>query len=229
MDKVIKDGVKIKNERCNKEKNRNSVLEYLKFYNKELKKAHIICFFLMLIIYAYSVGVIIDKEEIEFMEEVTKVAKTNIILEKVVSVFLIVASGITPFVFIPIIGVIGVPMMLSANITNTSIIVTILTSALSILQMFFIALCVSVGMYFCRSSTKKFRYRQKTSFSLDDVIQQVYEIKKDQKKLEEFKKKRLLKAERQEKLNIKTKYKMILITFIISIIPIIILTAISGV
>lgn len=213
----------------NKVKNKNIIIQYLKFYNKELKKVHIISFFLMLIVFAYSIGVVIDTDEVSFIEETIEVSRLEQVGEKIMIMFLIILSGITPYVFIPVIGLVGMPLILAGNMVDYSIAQTVLTSITSVIQLLFISLCVSTGIYYCRCATKKFRYSQKASFGIDDVIQQLYEIKKDEKKLQAFKDKRLAKAEKKEKLNVKIKYKMMLISFLVSVIPIIILTAISGV
>ena len=153
----------------------------------------------------------------------------TIITEKIPVAFLMVFSGVTPFVYIPVIGICAYPYMLAIQLMNMSVINMILACIGSVIQIFGISLAISGGIYYCKNSSKRFRYNQSTTFGLDDVKLQVYEATKKEEKLDKLKGKLQVKREKREKLNVKIDYKSLIITAIISIIIVAVAALITGV
>jgi hypothetical protein len=154
---------------------------------------------------------------------------TMILKDKIPLVFLLVFSGITPFIYIPVVGIIGFPYILVTGLMNMSVVNMVFASIGAIIQIFGVSLAIAAGIYYCTNSTKRYRYNQTTTFGLDDVKMQIYEATKKEEKLNKIKDKRQAKIEKKEKLNVKIEYKALLITTIISIIIVAIATIITGV
>lgn len=209
------------------------VVDFHDFYKKNLYKKHLviyvislILFFIMLIYYTKlnnttsDIGEII-KSETENNILLGKMANfKSIFTDKILLNFVLLLSGITPYIYIPAIGV------LYSNALATNIVAlfnniasnmnpTFMTIG-SIVQLFGVALTSAMGIYFCKISTKIFKYSQKVNFTFNDVKKEYYTIRKDDKKLEEALKKEEKRKEEIEKLNVKVPYKNIIISFIIS-------------
>ena len=204
--------------------------EFLKFYKIELKKTHIIVYILSVVVFGLAVSALLsDNSNLGIIEMTNSISRFSIVGEKVLIIGLLIISGLAPFLFVPALGVIMLPFNLATNLINSNIVVGIVLSICVIVQLYFVALAVSAGIYFCRCSTKIYRYDHSSNFGIDDLKQQLLEISKNTKKLEEFKKKRQEKEEKRAKLKVKAQYKMLLIAFILSAIPVAIISLITGV
>lgn len=207
-----------------------NIVEFLKFYKVELRKTHIISYIISLIIFGLTVGALLTSSStMDFTNIGTEISRINLIGEKTLIILLTIFSGVAPFFFIPIIGILLLPFNIAVNMFDSNILVTTFMSAFVIVQLFFTSLAVAAGIYYCRCSTKRYRYDHSTNYGIDDLKSQLLEISKNEKKIEAFRDKRIKKMEKREKLNIKIRYKMLLVSFIISIIPIIIISFIIGV
>lgn len=209
------------------------VVDFYDFYKNNLYKKHLvlyvislILFFVMLVYYIKSnnttgeLGEII-KSETENLVLLGKMANfKSIFTDKLLLNFVLLLSGITPYVYIPVIGVLY-SNTLAANIVGlfnniaSNMNPTFVTIG-SIVQLFGISLTSAAGIYFCKVSTKRFKYSQKVNFTFNDVKKEYYTIKKDDKKLEEALKKEEKRKEEIEELNVKVPYKVIVISFVIS-------------
>lgn len=220
--------------KCDKNIKKNQVIKnkffsaiesYKKFYNENLKKKHIIIFVIMILIFFSMLSSFMNtpdsvKNEVFSNQIVVKPFLEKLIKEKIPLLAVIIFAGITPFFFLSVMG-----LMVSYTLafetgytyfTNTSIISAIIGSLGSIIQILAVSLSVATGIYYCIQSTKKFRYNQHMNFGLKDVKKAIYEIKKDEEKLNKLKEVEKKKAEKREKLNIKIPYTNLIISFVIS-------------
>ncbi|CCZ56479.1 unknown [Clostridium sp. CAG:1219] len=204
---------------------------YYNFYKKHLKLPQIIFFIIMVIIFGIAISTYISNLNAQdYLEQVKKIAegteKVNVFskmfVEKLPLVLLIIVSGFTPFVFLPVLGVVTgyllasdiILMVYSVNNTHN----LILMCVGSMMQLLGYSLAISMGIYWCRLATKRFRYSQSQGYSTLDIKRHYYELKEDKKKLKELDKKREEKYKKYEKLNVKIPYVTIFISFVISLI-----------
>ena len=210
--------------------------KFILFYNENLKKKHIVIFIISLIFFVFIMSACIASmdsinamlSELNIKTEPVNILKT-IFSEKIPLVFLIIFSGITPFLFIPLIGVVGFPYVITLSILSVKGISIVFATICAIFQIFGVSLAIATGIYYCKLSTNKFRYSQMSTFGLDDIKQNIYETRNNQEKLIQLKEKRKLKFDKKQKLNVKTPYFMILISFVISVIIVSVFALISGV
>ncbi|MDF2866275.1 MAG: hypothetical protein K0R72_1093 [Clostridia bacterium] len=228
--------MKIRKERVHSTKIKNILKNYFSFYNKNLKKKHIIVYIISLIIFAFfMVNFINNLNEVnQFLSEVNNIGKNpnifmTIIKDKIPLVVLLIFSGVTPYVYIPVIGIIGFPYLLTMNIMNMSTLNMIIACIGGLVQIFGVSLAVAAGIYYCTSSTKRIRYNQSNALGLDDVKKQIYEATKKEEKLNELNDKMQAKREKREKLNVKIEYKALILTGIISIIIVSVAALFTGV
>lgn len=216
-----------------------AIVDYYDFYKKELYKKHIllyvislILFFIMLVYYIQSNNTTTElgemiKSEAQSTALLGKVANfKGIFTDKILVNFVLLLSGITPYIYIPVIGVLysnslALNIVTLFNNMASNMSPTFMTIG-SIVQMFGIALTSAMGICFCKVSTKRFRYSQSVNFTLNDVKKEYYSIRKNEEKLEETLKKEEKRNQEIEKLNVRIPYKNIVISFIISSIIIII-------
>lgn len=228
--------MKIRKERAHSTKFKNILKNYFAFYNKNLKKKHIIVYILSLIVFTFfMVSFINNLDEVnQFLSEVNNIGeKSNIFItiikDKIPLIALLIFSGITPYVYIPVIGIIGFPYVLTMNIMNMSVLNMVIACIGSVIQIFGVSLAVAAGIYYCTSSTKRLKYSQSNTFGLDDVKKQIYETTKKEDKLNEINDKMQAKKEKREKLNVKIEYKALILTGIISIIIVTVAALFTGV
>lgn len=257
----MKDGKNIKNNLKNKEsvnnekeskknkKSNNKILielkNYLLFYKENLKKIHIIIYLISLFLLLISFGYLISNIDISDVaknlvnsggkvEEIQRTGLVNLILkEKIPTTFFVLLAGITPYFYLPVIGLLNIyifAVKIASIYTlsyNTASLILVVIGI--IIQIFSISLSVSMGIYFCKISSKRFRYFQYRSFLFSDLKKNYYEIKKDEKKIKEIEEKIKAKREKIESDNVKIPYKELLITFCISSVIIVIGTLIAAI
>ncbi|MNP08225.1 hypothetical protein D3C76_1002840 [compost metagenome] len=220
------------------------IKNYLSFYNKELRKKHILIYVVSLILFAiFTTSVISDVGNINTIQtqanNFTNSGNTSdkdvfnsIITQKIPISLLLIFAGITPFAYIPVLGIVLAPYILAgdiANVINGSYgVISILSLSVSaVLQLIGIGLAIATGVYYCNNATKRFRYSQGGSMGIDDVKDQYYQIRKDEKNLEKLQLKRQQKLEKKEKLNVKIDYFNMLISAVVSVIIVSVATLIS--
>ena len=131
--------------------------------------------------------------------------------------FVIVFAGITPFCYLSVIGIAQSMLMVDQYAMRYAVGSSFLFTSFigGLIQLVGVALCVAVGMYYCKLSTKKNKYYHQSSFGMDDIKESFYDLRKDEKKMEELKKKREEKARKIQEANIKIPYfSIILLGFI---------------
>lgn len=226
-----------RNNKGNKNKFQSVISEYIPFFKENLRKKTIVIYVICLVLFFVFLNMFMSNIDFnEILEQGGKVDLTNnsifsMIKEKIVVIFLIILSGITPYVYIPVIGIFtsysfAFNIVSLFGVSNNSFHL-IAMSIGAIIQLFGVAIAVAQGMYYCRLSTRKFRYSQTTSFGVNDVKKAIYEIKKDNEKVEQVEKVQQEKIKKQEELNEKVPYKKLAISFVISIVIVIIGTVIA--
>lgn len=197
--------------------------DYIEFYKKNIKKKHIVCTIISMIIFViFLVSNIID---FSGMEQINY-AKNNTYLqafqENALLSFIIIFAGITPYFFLSIVGFTAMYnistkvalLYLSSNSAFTLIIYCIIAFAISVAY----SLCIATGLHYCTLSSKKFTYSQKKGFKFSDLKMSIYKLRKNQKKIEELEQKNKIEMEKAEKLNVKVPYLKYVISFVISVI-----------
>ena len=200
--------------------------EYISFYNKNLKFKHIVSAILMVIVFAICLKISLSTtanlsaENIEELKQSQISFFNAVIKEKIPLNFLIIFAGISPFLYISVIGIfspynLAISAATSYAINGNEFLVVIMCLG-ALIQIIGLSLSVATGMYYCSLSTKKYRYSQTISFGYKDVKKAIYEIRKDEKKVKQIDEEKRKKAEKREKLNVKVPYKMFVISFLIA-------------
>ncbi|MEG2348877.1 MAG: hypothetical protein RSB67_04455 [Clostridia bacterium] len=230
-DKKIRNKNRTSIPKRNKNKNGSKLFDILKnyysFYRENLKKKHIVLYVIILILFFIFLSILLSQVNFDtILKEVGKNTMDNnsifsMIKEKIFIIFLIVFAGITPYVYIPVIGVLSsytfALSIVSVFGVNNSTFNLVFMCIGAIMQIFGFALAISTGIYYCKISTKKFKYSQSRSFGINDVKKAVYEIRKNNAKVEKIEKLQKEKIENQNKLNVKVPYSKLVISFVISL------------
>lgn len=161
--------------------------------------------------------------------EVNKKTRLDAVKQQLGLAVVTVFVGLTPYVPISVIVTLVYPVVTAITVASHNFFIAFLMTIAVIIEIVFITLLVAIGMYWCKMSTKHFRYSQSTSFTFDDVRLQFNEAMKKDEKVEEIKKKMEQKYEKIKSLNEKTNHKQIMIFTIICVIFLSILTLITGV
>lgn len=226
---------KVKNNETKKFKiniNSNDIkMQVMDFYNQKIKKMHIVFLVIMLALFAvmfFSSFSAIRSGKFSVAEGATPIGLLDSLKQNLFLDIVIIIAGITPYCFLSVIGTAQsltlVNELALRYATHRSMMVTCLIGG--ILEIIGVSLCVAIGLYYCRLSTKKNKYYHHSDFGMDDVKMQLYEIRKQEDKLKELTKKKEEKAKKIEECNIKIPYFnfMILgvISFVIQIVGILI-------
>lgn len=233
MEEVIK-----KNEN---KREKNIFKNWLDFYKKNLFRSHLVIYIIMVILFGVilimslqnssSTTLDINNEEAVKALENINIFK-DVIQEKLLIIILIVLSGFTPFMFLPVIVSPIVSYNFAVKISSimqiegqTYSLTLMLISA--VLQLIFMALAVATGLYYTRRATKRFRYSQSKRYTINDIKQKWYELRKQEDKAKEYEEKIINERKEKEKLNVKIDYLNIGITILISILFVFLITLIS--
>jgi hypothetical protein len=201
------------------------VSEYISFYKENLRKKHAILYIITMVMFFAILSLSISKIDVSTTiqnlgKQSINASVLSILKDKAILVFMIIFAGITPFVYIPVLGVFSSYMLANDivkifSIPNSSGNI-ILMSIGAIIEIFGIALAISAGIYYCGLSSKKFRYDNSKSFGLLDLKKAIHTITKNNKKVEEVDQEIINKNIKKEKLNVKINYKCLLFSFILS-------------
>ncbi len=244
----VNNKVKAKNENNNIKESpqkldfKSIFVNYLKFYKQKLMRKHIIIYIICLVVFFVMVATLISKinstpnitELIESAKKVNEQSKGIISLifsKKIPLVFMIIFAGITPYLFLPVIGIAGA-YTLAVDIATNFNVLTEKASVVpmcigAIIQLIAIGLAIATGIQYCILNTKKWRYNRNQEYSMLDFKTRLYEATKNNKKLDKVNKKKEEKQIKNEKNNVKIPYLYLLFSFIISVIIITIGTIIS--
>ena len=195
-------------------------LQLLDFYNRKIKKLHIIILVIMIILYAifffttfssvrsgaYTVSE--GTEVISFVENI----KQTLLLDLV-----IIIAGITPYFYLSIIGVAQTFALVNSLAISYALRTCFMPTAFigGLIQIIAVSLCIAVGLYYCRLSTKKTKYYHHSDFGIDDLKMQVYEIRQNKEKIEEINKKKEEKAKKIQDSNVKIPYLNFALIFVV--------------
>lgn len=218
-----------KKSNAEEKKYKNILFEYLEYYKSKLIKKNIVIFILSVVLFAVFLGNYISNlNNSDFLEQVKNIGTsqandgviTNIIKNKIPTLFIIILAGITPYFYISTLGIFSGVQLASeifskisiANHSNSIVIMCIG----AIIQMVGFSLAASTGMSWCTIMIKRNRYFSGKENSVLDLRQEYYRLKNDNKKLEQLKKKKKEKLLKNEKNNVKVPYKMFIMSFLIS-------------
>lgn len=198
-------------------------MDVLDFYNTKLKKMHIIFTVIAIVLYCiffFSTFSSIRSGNYSLGEGVVSQGFTSMVKDTVLLDLVVIVAGITPYCFLSVIG-----LAQSVMIVNTlgvryalgqSFMITCLIGGL--LQVIGIALCVAVGVYYCRLATKKNKYYHHSDFGMDDLKMQFYQIKKDEKKTKELEKAKFEKDKKIQECNVKIPYFNFLVLGVVAVV-----------
>lgn len=211
-------------ENSNIKKNKN-VKNYLEFYNKNIRRTHIIIYIICMIIFLLVVNSYISNIDVtsSFIQSSTENSRSLfsiIFKEKIVMIFLIIFAGITPFIFLPLIGLISA-YNLAVSVgglfaLHSSTIGNILSCIGAIIQMFGFSLAIAIGIYYCILASRKYRYNFRAGVTFSDIRKTLYKSTNNKQKLDDEIKKENERNEKREKLNVKIPYINIAIFGIVS-------------
>ncbi len=209
---------------------KNIIEEFKSFYTKNLKKLNIIMTIICIILYvgSFITNMMAVSGEVTLNSQVAPQSLKDQIEYMFFLDLIVVIAGITPYFYISIFGV-SQAILIVNDMVLRHIYGISMTSTLFIggfVQILGIAYCVAAGLYMCNLSTKKNKYYHQSDFNFSDIKRHVYEIKKDEKKLEEIEKQKVAKAKEMEKYNVKIPYKNmaigVIISFVIQVVGILI-------
>jgi hypothetical protein len=197
----------------------NVVKEYKDFYNKNIKKVHVICSILGIIL--FLIFLVAKINEISTLNVVnSKVSYFGAVKENLMLTFIIIFAGITPYVFLPILGYLAIYdvalKVAYIYVIHKNIFYLIFLIILAVIAIVGYSLIIATGIYYCILSSKKFTYSQKKGFNFNDFKASIYKLRNNEKKLEEYEKKKQKKLKEIEKLNVKSPYRYFIISFVIT-------------
>ena len=190
------------------------------FYREHIMIIHAIIFVISLVLFSISFFTTFPKIKsgaVSIDQTYTAKGLGKMIREDALLSFVIVFAGITPFCYLSVIGIAQSMLMVDQYAMRYAVGSSFLFTSFigGLIQLVGVALCVAVGMYYCKLSTKKNKYYHQSSFGMDDIKERFYDLRKDEKKMEELKKKREEKARIIQEANIKIPYfSIILLGFI---------------
>ena len=194
--KVKKSSLKnVQNININMKSNNSFISQIKELYNKNLRKKHIICFIIMTIIFAivfiYNIH-LYNSGSLTVPSDAVGNSFWNATKENFLISAVIIFAGITPYFFLSVIGFAQAAVIVNDMVLRyaqgSSFLPTLFIGG--IIQMIGFSLCIATGIYYCRLSTKKNKYYHHSDFSFDDMKKQIYEIRKDEKKVEQIEKKK---------------------------------------
>lgn len=188
-------------------------------FNKHMKVSAIILFVIAAVLFSLSFyssvtgDIIIAETAVPkgFFEQAGYLA----LLDAVIMI-----AGLTPYCFLSVIGMLEalavVGDMQIRRFFNLSTLPTLYIGGL--IQMVGLSMIIASGIYFCILSTKKNRYYSQSNFGMKDIKRQFYEVKKDEKKLEELNKKEEEKEKKRQELNVKVPYLKFGLIYVVTLI-----------
>ena len=204
------------------------MIEYKKFYDENLKFKHIVITIIMVILFFILLKFQLDGlESVKNSSSVSSnlTAKTfwqAIVKDELLLNFIMIFAGLTPYIYVSVIGVFASYSLVldfaTAYVLNKGFFNVLIFGIGAIIQIVAYALSIATGMYFCKISTKRAKYSQVSFFGYTDFKKAIYQIRKDEKKVELMDEQKREKMEKREQYNVKVPYKMLAISFIISMI-----------
>lgn len=231
----LKNGVK---------KDNKSLKKLIRFYKENIMKKQIYIYIILIIVFALLTNMVISDIKVStFLQnqianlESPLLNSSNIIsalFDKLLIVALIMISGLTPYFYLPIIGTVALPYILSRDVgiiiyNSLGIVDITLLLISSVIQLLGFSLIISTGIYLCSMYTKRYKYAKSKKSSLFDVKKKYYELKGDKENLNKINDAEQLKFEKLEELNVKPDILNVAFVFLFSVILIVISTVIGRV
>ena len=204
------------------------------FYKDHIALIHLIVFIIgaaLFVVTFFSTFIKIKNGQTVIDGTTTTKSVLDMLKEDALISFVIIFAGITPYCFLSVIGLIQILL----NVQQYALRYALgngfmLTSFLGILlQVIGITLCVAVGLYYCRLSTKKRKYYNQSGFGMDDIKASIYDLRKDENKIKELQQKREEKARKIQEANVKIPYFNFLLLGIIGFVVEVIGTLIAAI
>ena len=209
--------------------------DYIEFFKTMLLKKQIVFFILILIVFGFFViTYITNLNNEDFLSQIQQIkgdyVKPNVFSiiakEKLPDTIIIILSGIAPYIYAPILGVlygyqeaIHVISILSVPNASYNLLFMIIGA---IIQFIGFSLATATGFTLCSYSTKRTKYAHKSEPTFLDFKKELYSLTNNKKKLKELEQKRKEKAKKIEKYNVKTPYIYVFTSFIISVVIVLI-------
>lgn len=209
---------KYRNGKFNDKSNNTIIKDYIGFYSKNIFKKHIVCTILFLILYIVILISTLTQNNINVDSVIVPSFFDSLIKQKVLSSFVIILAGIVPYFYMSVLGFAFV-----SDIVQSIVIYYVASSSVpglianmfgGILLIFAYAFSISIGIYYCYLSSKRFKYTQGRGFSFLDVKRSIAKIRKNEKKVNEYDKEEEEKRKKLEEYNVKIDYKNMVISFI---------------
>lgn len=209
--------------------------DYIMFFKTMVLKKQIIFFIIILIIFGFFViTYVTNLGNEDFLSQLQQIkgeyVKPNafsvFVKEKLPDAIIIILSGIAPYIYAPILGVlygyqVAINMISIISVPNASYnLIFMLVGAL--IEFIGFSLAIATGFTFCSYSTKRVKYANKSEPTFLDFRKEIYSLTDNKKKLKQLEIKKKEKAKKIEKYNVKTPYIFIFTSFIISVIIILI-------
>lgn len=206
---------------------KNILKNYIKFYKENLRKKHVVCTVISILIFIiFLVSNIMDLSKINETIEYTKVPYFTNLKENLLLSFIIIFAGITPYCFLSVLGFSGIYnialKVAYMYVSSGNILLLIVNCLVSIIIAISYSLCIASGIHYCVLSSKKFTYSQKKGFNFKDFKASLYRLRKDEEKLRLYEEEKVKQAQKIEKLNVKVPYLNLAISFIISTVMLVI-------
>jgi len=206
---------------------KNILKNYIKFYKENLRKKHVVCTVISILIFIiFLFSNIMDLSKINETIEYTKVPYFTNLKENLLLIFIIIFAGITPYCFLSVLGFSGIYnialKVAYMYVSSGNILLLIVNCLVSIIIAISYSLCIASGIHYCVLSSQKFTYSQKKGFNFKDFKASLYRLRKDEEKLRLYEEEKVKQAQKIEKLNVKVPYLNLAISFIISTVMLVI-------
>lgn len=189
--------------------------QLLNFYNGNIRKKHIILSIILLVLFIAYFGIKFIQLKNGTYQNIMEVPVRgffNMLGYEAILCLVIIGAGITPG-FLSLLGlfqfVLVVEQLSQRYFIGKGLVFTDFLGGL--IQMVGISLCVAVGLYLGRLSSKRNKYDSSSDYGFNDLKIAFYEAKKDEKKINEIKEKKNEKIKKNEVNNVKIPYFYILL------------------
>lgn len=190
-----------------------NILEKYKSYYKEniLKKHIIITIISIILLMIFFISNLYSIKSLNYSIEYTKEAFGKSFYNNLLFNGIVIFSGISPFVFLPLLGftILYNEAISMANICilNGSKIYYVLIIFMGILKCISYSLVIATGIQYCIYSSRKYRYNQKKGYNINDFKISIYRLRKNEDKIKELQEKKSKSIEKYKKLDIKIPYR----------------------
>lgn len=181
------------------------------FYHKHIRKIHIIVTIIAMLIYAfasYKAFKNINNGNYYIPADTTAKTLLGNLKEDAMLSFIAILAGIVPFCYIAIIGIAQAGIIVNDIALRYVFDSTFMFTGIlgGIIKVIGVGLVVAVGLYYCKLSSKKNKYYHQSGFTFNDVKLSFYDLRKNEKKVEELTKKKEERARKIQESNIKMPY-----------------------